>query len=143
MTMLPPIRTYVVDPRIDSEGPANIRSRFAVAMQVSVAIVLLGLVAISVPRPNILLTNAWYSATSCDPATSSSVATAHVTLLNTGSTDGDVFVRFYVDGTRRAEEYSFVTVHSSVATTLVATLSDCFRHFFEVRTCYPLPRGTC
>ena len=104
-------------------------------MLVSLAIVLLVLVVIFVPRPNIRLTNVRYETGSCDPVTSSVVATAYVTLTNTGGADGDVFVRFYVDGQRRETGDFLVPARASVERSLSVVITDCASHHYSVDTC--------
>ncbi len=105
---------------------------------------LLLLVVIFVPRANIRLTDVRYETSSCDPVTSSVVATASVALTNTGGADGYIMVRFYVDGQRRATSGFYVAAQSAVHGTLTATISGCLTHHYGIDTCYPPSEsGTC
>jgi len=104
---------------------------------VVLAIVLLLLVVIFVPRPNVRLTNVRYQTSSCDPVTSSVIATAYVTFTNTGTVDGYIVARFYVDGERRATSGFVVAVQATVEGTLVATILGCVAHHYSLDTCFP------
>lgn len=103
---------------------------------VLLAIMLLLLMVIFVPRSNVRLTDVGYETSSCNPVTSSVLATAYVTLTNTGEADGHIVVRFYVDGERRATSGFYVARQATVAGTLTATIAGCFPHRYTVDTCY-------
>lgn len=106
--------------------------------------VLLLLVVIFVPRPEIRIADATFDALSCDPASGNYVAMVHVTLVNTGGVDGDVWVRFHVDTERRATMDVFVSARSSAAATLNATITGCSYHQYSVDTCIPTGKSmTC
>ncbi len=107
------------------------------ALLIVLAIIALVLVVIFVPRPNIRLTSVRYETSSCDPVTSSVLATAHVTLINTGVVDGYIVARFYVDGGRRATSAFFVAARATVSGTLEATIMGCVSHQYSIDTCYP------
>jgi hypothetical protein len=109
---------------------------------VVLAIVALLLVVIFVPRPNIRLTSVRYQTSSCDPVTSSVLATAYVTFSNTGTVDGYIFARFYVDGERRATSGFFVAAQATVEGTLAATIMGCLSHHYSLDTCYPSAEST-
>jgi hypothetical protein len=109
---------------------------------VVLAIVLLLLVVIFVPRPNIRLTSVRYETSSCDSVTSSVVATAYVALANGGRADGYIIVRFYVDGIRRATGGFYVAAQAAVAGTLTATIPGCLSHHYAIDTCYPAAEST-
>jgi len=104
---------------------------------VVLAMFLLLLVVIFVPRANIRLTDVRYQTSSCDPVTSSVVATASVTLTNNGGADSYIMVRFYVDGERRATSCFYVAAQSAVHGTLTATISGCVFHRYRIDTCFP------
>ena len=104
---------------------------------VVLAMVLLLLVVIFVPRANIRLTDVQYQTSSCDPVTSSVVAIASVTLTNTGGAAGYIVVHFYVDGQGRATSGFYVAAQSAVHGTLTATISGCVYHNYRIDTCYP------
>jgi len=91
---------------------------------VVLAIVLLLLVVIFVPRPNVRLTDVRYQTSSCDPVTSTVIATAYVTFTNSGMLDGYIIARFYVDGERRATSGFPVAAQSTVEGTLVEPSRD-------------------
>ncbi len=106
--------------------------------------VLLLLVVVFVPRPNIRLTAARFEGSPCNQVTSSFVVTAYFSLTNTGKSDGDVFVRLYVDGPRRASEDFFVPAETTVNRSLSVEVADCTSHLYTVDTCLPTPKdATC
>src|SRR2546427_1420369 len=74
------------------------RTDLIIGSQVAVAIVLLLLVVLYVPRPNIRLTAARFETSPCNQTTSSLVVTAYLSLANTGRSAGDVFVCLFFDG---------------------------------------------
>src|SRR5438128_12489347 len=104
---------------------------------VVLAIVLLLLVVIFVPRPNVRLTNARYQTSPCDPVTSTVIATAYVTFTNSGMLDGYIIARFYVDGERRTTSGFPVAAQLTVEETLVATIQGCSYHRYRLDTCVP------
>jgi len=106
------------------------------------AIMALLLVVIFVPRPNIRLTNVRYETSSCDPVTSSVLATAYVTFANSGTVDGYIIARFYVDGERRATSGFFVAAQATVQGTLEAAIMGCLAHHYSLDTCYPSGEST-
>jgi len=106
------------------------------------AIMALLLVVIFVPRPNIRLTNVRYETSSCDPVTSSVLATAYVTFANSGTVDGYIIARFYVDGERRATRGFFVAAQATVQGTLEAAIVGCLSHHYSLDTCYPSGEST-
>ena len=110
---------------------------------VVLAILALLLVVIFVPRPNIRLTNVRYQTSSCSPVTSSVIATADVTLTNTGTVDGYIVARFYVDGERRATGGFVVAAEATIEEMLVATIMGCLSHHYSLDTCFPGESGTC
>ena len=112
---------------------------------VVLAIMLLLLVVIFVPRPNVRLTDVRYQTSSCDPVTSTVIATAYVTFTNSGMLDGYIIARFYVDGERRATSGFLVAAQSTVEGTLVATIQGCSSHRYSLDTCFPSgdSAGTC
>jgi hypothetical protein len=110
---------------------------FIIASQVVLAIVLLLLVVIFVPRPNIRLTNTRFETSVCNQATSTFVVTAYVSLMNGGGADGDIFVRFYVDGQRKGTEEIFVPAHATIDRSMSVALMDCSAHHYTVDTCVP------
>ena len=112
---------------------------------VVLAIVLLLLVVIFVPRPNVRLTNVRYQTSSCDPVTSSVIATGYVTFANTGTVDGYIVARFYVDGERRTTTGFPVAAQSTVEGTMAATVQGCSSHRYSLDTCFPSgdSAGTC
>jgi len=112
---------------------------------VVLAIVLLLLVVIFVPRPNVRLTDVRYQTSSCDPVTSTVIATAYVTFTNSGMLDGYIIARFYVDGERRETTGFPVAAQSTVEGTLVATIQGCSSHRYGLDTCFPSgdSAGTC
>ena len=118
-------------------GESCTRSDSWTALTVVLAIVLLFLVVIFVPRPNIRLTNVRYETSSCDQATSSVVATAYVTLTNGGKADGYIVVRFHVDNVQRATGSFYVSADATVDGSLMATITGCYAHRYGVETCYP------
>jgi len=106
--------------------------------------VLLLLVVVFVPRPNIRLTAAGFETSPCNQTTSSLVVTAYLTLANTGKSEGDIFVRLYVDGPRRASEDFFVPAETTVNRSLSVEVADCTSHLYTVDTCLPTPKdATC
>ena len=110
---------------------------------VVLAIMALLLVVIFVPRPNVRLTNVRYQTSSCDPVTSSIVATAYATFTNTGAVDGYIVARFYVDGARRATSGFVVAAQATVEGTLAAQIMGCLSHHYSLDTCFPGESGTC
>src|SRR2546422_3216041 len=103
-------------PRPD-RGPRDrdrARTDLIIGSQVALAIVLLLLVVLYVPRPNIRLTAARFETSPCNQTTSSLVVTAYLSLANTGRSAGDVFVRLYVDGRRWGAEDFFVSAGTAV-----------------------------
>ena len=117
------------------------RTDLFVGLQVAVALLLLLLVVVYVPRPNIRLTAARFEASPCNQGTSSLVVTAYVSLTNTGRSDGDIFVRLYVDGPRRASEDFFVPAETTVNRSLNVEVTDCASHHYSVDTCFPRSRS--
>jgi len=113
------------------------RTDLLIGSQVALAIVLLLLVVIYVPRPNIRLTAARFEASPCNQGTSSFVVTAYVSLANTGRSDGDIFVRLYVDGPRRAAEDFFVPAETAINRSLSVDVTNCASHQYSVDTCLP------
>ena len=109
---------------------------------VVLAMMLLLLVVIFFPRPDVRLTNVRYQTSSCDPVTSSVIATAYVTLTNTGTVDGYIVARFYVDGDRRATNGFVVAAQATVEGTLVATILGCLSHHYTLDTCFPSGEST-
>ena len=109
---------------------------------VVLAIVLLLLVVIFVPRPNVRLTVVRYQTSSCDPVTSTVIATAYVTFTNSGMLDGYIIARFYVDGERRATSGFVVAAQATVEGTLVATILGCLSHHYSLDTCFPSGEST-
>jgi len=104
---------------------------------VVLAIVLLLLVVIFVPRPHLRLTNVRYQTSSSDQVTSTVIATAYVTFTNSGMLDGYIIARFYVDGERRTTSGFPVAAQSTVEGTLVATIQGCSSHRYSLDTCFP------
>jgi hypothetical protein len=109
---------------------------------VVIAILALLLVVVFVPRPNVRLTNVRYQTSSCDPVTSSVIATAYVTLTNIGTVGGYIVARFYVDGERRATSGFVVAAQATVEGTLVATILGCLSHHYSLDTCFPSGEST-
>jgi len=140
-----PLVAYVPLP---PKGPLDRRrakTDLLIGSQVALAIVLLLLVVVFVPRPNIRLTGARFEGSPCNQATSSLVVTAYFSLTNTGRSDGDLFVRFYVDGQqRRASEDFFVPAEMMVNRSLSVDVKDCSSHRYSLETCLPTQKyATC
>jgi len=112
---------------------------------VVLAIVLLLLIVIFVPRPNVHLTNVRYQTSTCDPFTWTVIATAYVTFTNSGMLEGYIIARLYVDGERRATSGFLVAAQSTIEGTLVATIQGCSSHRYSLDTCFPSgdSSGTC
>src|SRR5437667_11943433 len=103
-----PLAAWMPRPEKGPRDRDRARTDLIIGSQVAVAIVLLLLVVLYVPRPNIRLTVARFETSPCNQTTSSLVVTAYLSLANTGQSDGDIFVRLYVDGPRRPSEAFFV-----------------------------------
>jgi hypothetical protein len=57
--------------------------------------------------------------------------------MNSGGADGDIFVRFYVDGQRKGTEEIFVPAHATIDRSMSVALMDCSAHHYTVDTCVP------
>jgi hypothetical protein len=128
---------------IPQRGPLDLKrakTDLIIGLHVVLAIGLLLLVVIFVPRPDVRITNARFDASACNRVTSTSVVTAYVTLTNTGGADGSVFVRLYVDGERRTSQEFAVGARTSVNQTLSVPIPDCSSHLYQVDTCAPRTR---
>jgi hypothetical protein len=117
------------------------RGDLILVVEVAAAIFLLLLVAIFVPRPAIAVVKARFETGPCDPAVTSFVARAIVTLANSGGVDGDVWVRFYVDGVQRAAQPTLVPAHSTLDRMLSVTIGDCSTHRYSVDILIPSSSG--
>lgn len=113
------------------------RGEIGTPLLVVLAIGLLVLAVIVIPQPRIQLTAVRYETTPCDLSTTSFVATAVVTLTNSGGGAGDIFVRMYVDGERRATGHFFVPAQNSVEKRVSVTIAGCAPRRYSVDTCLP------
>ena len=139
-----PLAAWMPRPEKGPRDRDRARTDLIIGSQVAVAIVLLLLVVLYVPRPNIRLTAARFETSPCNQTTSSLVVTAYLSLANTGKSDGDIFVRLYVDGPRRASEDFFVPAETAVNRSLSVEVPGCTSHRYSVDTCIPTAKyGTC
>jgi hypothetical protein len=113
------------------------------ALEVTLAIVVLLLVVSLFPRPSIRIVSVRFETSACDQLASSSMATAYLSLANSGTSDGIVYVLFNVDGVRSHAEPFIVPARTTIDRSMSVTIMDCSSHRYAVDLCFPIESTPC
>jgi hypothetical protein len=138
---VPPFPVVTRVPELDPLDREKARANLIVALEVALAIILLLLVVIFLPRPEVRVTNVRFEETLCNQVTSSFVVTAYLSLMNTGGADGTVYIRFYVDDHWRGTEPFVVPARTTIHRSMSVTIVDCSPHRYSVEPCFPSGEG--
>ena len=133
---LPP-RDSVVPPR--TTQPSLRRRPRGMAWLVVVSILVLVLVTVFVPRPDVVLQGIGYAVPGCVGGSPPQTVAATFTLFNRGGADGWVAVTFAVDDTGVASQEYVVLAHGTIPGSLHTSIADCASHVYALDIHYMNP----
>jgi hypothetical protein len=108
---------------------------------VVVALGLVVLVAIWLPRAAFQIDRVDFITTACDPASHSYQVTAIMTIRNAGSLGGAAYIELLIDGAVVETGHYEIAAHESVQRGLTAIVHDCLWHRFAVQVYTPVESG--
>src|SRR5712691_104913 len=124
----------------DFSGGGSSLSKAFPPLLVIVALGILVLVVVFLPRPLFHIDRVDFLTTACDPASHSYQVTASMTIRNAGSVGGQASVQLFVDGQILETGQYYVNAHETIQRGLTATIADCQWHRFAVELYIP-PQG--
>jgi len=132
----------VTPERLDSSVSGSRLTKAFPPLLVIVALGILVLVVIFLPRPQFHIDQVEFLTTACDPASHSYQVTAAMTIRNAGSVGGQASVQLFVDGQMLETGQYFIGAHETIQRGLTATIADCQWHRFTVALYIPPQSGS-